>query len=633
MGAELDRLMKLYGVGSATIAPYGGISKPTDTTAADYQTKLDQYNVEKPAYDKYVTDYKNRIASTPMYAQQQYRAALAPDTYENYVKSVSPTPEVYIGPKDGSFFNPDMIVAPPTTTPLPPTGALTTIAQPEYQPTTTATTTTVEPEKKVEEVVTTPVDNFQPGEGSAGGGGWAVGGLIRKYGIGGQVKNYGRGGVSDLADKYDVSEPANPTDLPVVLASNTTAPTMNDAGANPPAAPAAPSMGGYTFGNVGGAGITAAVPAAPTAPAASPSQRFEDLVSKYAGTGDKYKEEIKAASAKAKAETEAFQKRIADAMKGNEDTMPSKAEMYFRLAAALGAPTKTKSGFMENVAGAAGAMADYQKSVTEAKRANQAQNLQLGLKGQELSMQAAKEELAMLRGLDTQEAQDRRAILKAQIEHEMKAMEPNSAEGNRARDEGFIPGTEAFKERVKQLVSQSPTMREEALNIQKQKLEETIKQNEEKNKTLPPKIVELKSEAEKRVEAADAMESKFARAWDLSDPEKDQVFSGSVADKAQRKMLELTNSKHPKVVNTDELEQLLGQNAVDQLKAAFGGNPSNKEGEIIRDLQGIGAKSLEARRVIIENAVNALRERREKEKERLKHINAGDYNKAQQGEK
>jgi hypothetical protein len=805
MGAELDRLMKLYGVGSATIAPYGGISKPADTTAADYQSKLDQYNVEKPAYDKYVTDYKNRIASTPMYAQQQYRAALAPDTYEKYVKSVSPTPEVYTGPKDGSFFNPDMIVAPPTLTVVDPnvvtppvdttktTGPLTTLVPPEYKPDTTKTTT-VDPEKKVEEVVTTPeqtytydapccfdpdapilmadgawkriadvvkgdrvtglkgeintvvdvktttvgsrkmmrfdghnfystddhlfltnkgwktwvpsrlVDNdrenaeFLEGENrviplndydkmivlvngefteenynhdfvqthdfpadyvvydlhldgdqtyivdgfvvhncgsdSGGGGGWAVGGLIRKYGIGGQVKNYGRGGVSDLADKYDVSEPANPTDLPVVLASNTAAPTMNDAGMNPPAAvPQAPSMGGYTFGNVGGAGITAAVPAAPAAPAASPSQRFEDLVSKYAGTGDKYKEDIKAASAKAKAETEAFQKRIADAMKGNEDTMPSKAEMYFRLAAALGAPTKTKSGFMENVAGAAGAMADYQKSVTEAKRANQAQNLQLGLKGQELSMQAAKEELAMLQGLDTQEAQDRRAILKAQIEHEMKAMEPDSAEGKRARDEGFIPGTEAFKERVKQLVSQSPTMREDALRIQQQKLEETIKQNEEKNKTLPPKIVELKSEAEKRIDAADAMESKFARAWDLSDPEKDQVFSGSTADKAQRKFLELTNSKHPKVVNTDELEQLLGQNAVDQLKAAFGGNPSNKEGEIIRDLQGIGAKSLEGRRVIIENTVNALRERREKEKERLKHINAGDYNKAQQGEK
>jgi hypothetical protein len=295
---------------------------------------------------------------------------------------------------------------------------------------------------------------------------------------------------------------------------------------------------------------------------------------------------------------------------------------------------------MENVAGAAGAMADYQKSVTEAKRANQAQNLQLGLKGQELSMQAAKEELAMLRGLDTQEAQDRRAILKAQIEHEMKSGEPESTEGKRARDEGFKPGTPEYYARVKELTAQAPDRQAldqarkiEELNLKVKEQERKEQQDKEKNRTLPPKIVELKSEAEKRVDAADAMEGKFARAWDLSDPEKDQVFSGSTADKAQRKFLELTNSKHPKVVNTDELEQLLGQNAVDQLKAAFGGNPSNKEGEIIRDLQGIGAKSLEGRRVIIENAVNALRERREKEKERLKHINTGDYNKAQQGEK
>ena len=795
MGAELDRLMKLYGVGSATIAPYGGISKPADTTAADYQSKLDQYNIEMPAYNKYVTDYKNRVASTPMYAQQQFRAALAPDTYENYVKSVSPTPGVYTGPKDGSFFNPDMIVAPPTLTVVDPnvvvdttktTGPLTTIVTPDYKPDPTKTTT-VEPEKKVEEVVTTPeptynyqdnpccfdpdapilmadgawkriadvvkgdrvtglkgeintvvdvknttvgsrkmmrfdghnfystddhlfltnkgwktwvpsrlVDNdrenaeFLEGEnrviplndydkmvvlvngefteenynhdfvqahdfpadyvvydlhldgdqtyivdgfvvhncGSDYGGGWAVGGLIHKYGLGGRVMNYARGGVSDLADKYDVSEPANPTDLPVVLAQNTAAPTMNDAGANPPATPSPPSMGGYTFGNVGGAGITAAVPAAPAAPAASPSQRFEDLVSKYAGTGDKYKEDIKAASAKAKAETEAFQKRIADAMKGNEDTMPSKAEMYFRLAAALGAPTKTKSGFMENVAGAAGAMADYQKSVTEAKRANQAQNLQLGLKGQELSMQAAKEELAMLRGLDTQEAQDRRAILKAQIEHEMKSGEPESTEGKRARDEGFKPGTPEYYARVKELTALSPQNAEELRKISEARLalaqEDALRKIEldkRKEAELTPLEGKLLVGTEDSVATKQKAIAELKQALSLSR----NSYTGSIADKLQREKEKALNPESKKVQDTSVMENLLQLKALSALKTTFPGAISDKESAIMLKLQGMDAKSVDERNRIIVNGIEELEKGIQTDKQRLDKIRTRHY--------
>ena len=296
-------------------------------------------------------------------------------------------------------------------------------------------------------------------------------------------------------------------------------------------------------------------------------------------------------------------------MKGNEDTMPSKAEMYFRLAAALGAPTKTKSGFMENVAGAAGAMADYQKSVTEAKRANQAQNLQLGLKGQELSMQAAKEELATLRGLDTQEAQDRRAILKAQIEHEMKAMEPESPEGKAARDKGLKPGTPEFIAEVERLRRESPDAKQAALQNQldrtildRQRLEETIAQNKQKEGMLTPEEVKAR---EAELKAIDSRNATLAQ-LELALAKSPEAYTGSVKDKTTYYLAQKATPEDKKVKATEFLENILNTAALKNLKATFGGQPSNKENEIIRELQGIHASSVQTRNDIIIKAMKDL---------------------------
>lgn len=62
MGYELNKLMKQYGVSTPGMSPYTG---PAGNAAA------------LQAYNQYRTDYQNRVASTPMYGDQQYLTGLA----------------------------------------------------------------------------------------------------------------------------------------------------------------------------------------------------------------------------------------------------------------------------------------------------------------------------------------------------------------------------------------------------------------------------------------------------------------------------------------------------------------------------------------------------------------------------
>jgi hypothetical protein len=603
MGAELDRLMKLYGVGSATITPYTGTLKPTDEKDTNYAKQLAQYNIDRPIYDQYVQDYKNRIGSTGnMYNQPQFGMNTA-------------MPEILKSPV---FSNVVTSATPAATT----TSGSTTSGSTTSGSTTSGSTTADTP--------STATDyNYQPGEGS-GGGGWAHGGYI---------KNYAVGGLNKLAADYDVpdiTQEANPANLPNIMAQNTAGSTVNDAGLNPPAAAPqapAPSMGGYSFGNVGGAGITAAIPSAapapsaPSAPAVPSSEAIKDLFDKY-NTGKDYTGEIKAASEKAKAETGAFRDMLTRAMKGNEDNMPSKAEMYFRLAAALGAPTKTKQGFMENVAGAAGAMADYQKSVTEAKRANQSQNLQLALKGQELGMQSAKEELATLRNLQGEENKDKRLLATEMVKEYIRSGEPQSAAGKQAKDEGLKPGTPEYQKRVDQIAQTGVEAKTAEIakklsdmeNAQARKeLAERKQKEAEKSLTAPE--LKLKTETEDILAQNDQAMKDLKEAYRLNP----KTFDTSLGDVAQRKILENTQSDNPKVVATREMENLLSKGAVNKLRAAFGGNPTEGERAILLSLEGIGAKSKEERALIMQNAFQALQANRERHQKRLEDITSGKY--------
>jgi hypothetical protein len=151
----------------------------------------------------------------------------------------------------------------------------------------------------------------------------------------------------------------------------------------------------------------AAGPAATTATATNTTSRMPPGAS-YAPSS--FSPETLIAAQNASEAQAAFMKNLTSQLDQKNEDAPSQAEKYFRLAAAFGAPTKTgKGGFMESVSLAAGALADFEKSTTDSKKAARAQKLQTMLKSNEITWQVAKEELRILQARDREEARERRA--------------------------------------------------------------------------------------------------------------------------------------------------------------------------------------------------------------------------------
>src|SRR5574343_1089316 len=136
-----------------------------------------------------------------------------------------------------------------------------------------------------------------------------------------------------------------------------------------------------------------AVPAGqlPVAGLAGINPELTALLSRYFPAGNEYEAELKTARQAANQESQAFYDLIKGAMKSPQESGPDKAEMYFRLAAACGAPTKT-GNFMESLGTAGGAASEMLKERRAAQQTARMQNLQLGLEAQKMRMQGAKED-------------------------------------------------------------------------------------------------------------------------------------------------------------------------------------------------------------------------------------------------
>jgi hypothetical protein len=97
--------------------------------------------------------------------------------------------------------------------------------------------------------------------------------------------------------------------------------------------------------------------------------------------------------------------------------------MYFRLAAAFGAPTRTGK-FAENLSLVGKEMSEYAKG----RRTEEADRRALGLRAQELRMTGARQDLASLQTLAGQEAAERRAINSKVIEAYLRGNQPSARE-------------------------------------------------------------------------------------------------------------------------------------------------------------------------------------------------------------
>jgi hypothetical protein len=366
--------------------------------------------------------------------------------------------------------------------------------------------------------------------------------------------------------------------------------------------------------------------------AAAPQNDLERMLatlSKYTGTGTDYSSELKTARTAAKAESDKFAQMIQDAMK-SQSSAPSKEELYWRLASAFLSPTKT-GAFGENASLAGKEAAEYAKSTREAQKADLATKMQLALKGQELKVAGAKEDLTTLRTLAAEDMKDKRAITAELLKQYVKSGEAESTAGKQARDEGLKPGTPEFQDRVRAIAAsnlEAQTAKIESLlagisTAQANLLlaQQKFDYNKNENTKLTPAEVKMKSETEELLGNASQALKDIQQAYKLNP----NTFDSSLMDKGTRLLLENTSSNDPKVVATRTMENLLSKEAIGKLRASFGANPTEGERAILLQLEGINSKSREERAAIMRNTYEALKASISRQNKRLNEINAGMY--------
>lgn len=408
----------------------------------------------------------------------------------------------------------------------------------------------------------------------------------------------------------------------------------------------------YDLGEMGGApGIRlpvaeapivaapAAAPVAAVAPVALPgaeavgdgrNQQLLSLLGRYFPQGDEYGPELKAARATMTKESEAFNKLLQDAIKQPQETGPSKAEMYFRLAAAFGAPTKT-GNFMESLGKAGEAAATMNKEQREAAQAERARRLQLGLEAQKLRMTGAKEDLNTLRLLAAEGMKDKRTIATELIKDYVKSGQPQSTAGKQAQDEGLVPGTPEFQKRVSQIVDMNVEQQMSRINatlaqmgtaqanlaLAQQKFD--FQQTQAAKLTAPE--LKLKTETEDSLSSLNGAMQDLKRAFDLNK----NSMSGSLVDKGARLALEAAGSEDPILKNTQVLENILKGSMISTAAEKMKGVLSDSDIKLLAEVSGVRAKSKKEREGILINAYDALQRGKAKQQKRLNEINQGLY--------
>jgi hypothetical protein len=353
---------------------------------------------------------------------------------------------------------------------------------------------------------------------------------------------------------------------------------------------------------------------------------IQALLAAYGPKDGAYGEDLKAARASAKAESDAFAKMLSGAMKSPEDEKSSKAEMYFRLAAAFGAPTKT-GHFAENLGMVGKELGEYSKD----KRASARQKLALALEGQKMKMTAAKEDLNTLRTLAGKEMDDKRAIATELIKDYIKSGEPQSAAGKQALDEGLKAGTPEYQKRVQvignmniearlaQITASLAGVSATAANLAL--AQEKFQNQKQQQAKLSPAEVTMKKEAEDFIASSKQSLLDLKQAYALNP----NSLAGGWLEKGQQFLSEAAGSKDPVIVNTRIINNLLGSQGLAKLKATFGGAPTEGERAILMELEGIGSKTREERAAIIKRTYKVLQDRMAREQARLDQITSGAY--------
>lgn len=183
---------------------------------------------------------------------------------------------------------------------------------------------------------------------------------------------------------------------------------------------------------------------------------------------------------------------------------------------------------------------------------------------------------------------------------ERDADKPQSPAGKLAKDEGLIPGTPEYQARVKALAGEGKGM-----NLSATEQKELF-------------------EAEDIVNGAKGVILNLTKAKEIS-PKAYEGFGAGARRTIARNIPGVGESEG--VTSTTDLESLVNQNALDQLKAIFGGNPTEGERKILLDIQGSISQSDKERQAIFDRAIKAAARRLKTNQEKMERIRKGAYGK------
>ena len=355
----------------------------------------------------------------------------------------------------------------------------------------------------------------------------------------------------------------------------------------------------------------------PAPVAENPQDAMMAMLERYAPKPVDYSPQIAAATERRAAEQKAFEELLMGQLNAQDSAPQSKAEMYFRLAAAFGAPTKT-GNFSENLGLVGQTMAEELSARSERERAARDAKLGVQTELQKMRMEAAGGELETLRGLQESETAYGREMARDMLEKYVTSGKPQSEAGKIATDMGLKPGTPEHNAMVKELTQLKIEREMAAINATIASTEAQQTQANQMNATE----IKLRSETEDALAGVNQSLEDLKEAYRLNP----NTFAGGLYDKFVLGASELVGSDDPKVVNTRLLTNLLESQALEKLKATFGGSGiTNAEREALSALQGAGAKSTEERGQIILRAYEVLQDIQARQTKKLDEILSGAY--------
>ena len=653
MGYELKKLMNMYGVSTPTMAPApqmpgaaptalaeGATAEQQAKYAADkaaFDESMRKYGLNQAQYDQYARDYQNRLANTNMYNQAQFSTTGA---------NVPPI----------MTYSDEQVAAPTTGTQYGTPQWSDMLRSPVYEPLTAMNvvppTSVVPPVDAMSPTTTPPMSPSAQGGGRDRDGMGGLGGLggmgrpgngtgTGSFGLpdpfGGGSRAPSSGGYTGLRDMFDGGGPGRSG----TRGGYTGLRDMFDGGG--PGRSRAKAEGGYIQnyaqgGTVqgyqrggppgtiyGGAGddVLMGRPAddmltpAPAPVAEDPQDPLMAMYERYAQKPVDYSSQIAAATERRAAEQKAFEELLMGQLNAEDSAPQSKAEMYFRLAAAFGAPTKT-GNFSENLALVGETMAEDLAAKSQREREKRAAKLGVQTELQKMRMEAAGEDLSALQGMQESETKYGREMAKDILDKYITSGKPQSEAGKIATDMGLKPGTPEYNEKVAEITELKIQREMAAINAT---LASTAAQQTQANQMNATEI-KLRSETEDVLAGVGQSLEDLKEAYRLNP----NTFAGGLYDKFVLGAKELAGSDDPKVVNTRMLQNLLESQALEKLKATFGGSGiTNAEREALSALQGAGAKSTEERGQIILRAYEVLQDIQARQTKKLDEILSGAY--------